>query len=260
MRTIIYWFSGTGNSFHVAKSLQDNLDDVELIPVTKALNGDIEIASKTGLVFPVYAWGPPVAVSKLIERLPSNKPDYLFAAVTYGTSPGTTIAITRKMLKNRGLQLNAGFSVRMVKNYPPFGGAPKEQEQRKINSAAETGIEKIVAGVRDGKCGDLSKSNFFMSFVGHLVYPIFKAGLSKQKNSKFYADDKCTSCGICEKVCPVLNVQLADGGRPTWGNHCEQCFACFHWCPENAVQYGKKTSNQVRYHHPDTKLSDMTLN
>ena len=116
MRSIIYWFSGTGNSFHVAKSLQENLDDVELIPVASALKGDIELAPATGLVFPVYAFGPPLMVSKFIEMLPSTKPDYLFAVATYGGLPGSTIAITRKMLKKRGLPLNAGFSVKMVEN------------------------------------------------------------------------------------------------------------------------------------------------
>jgi len=29
MRTVIYWFSGTGNSFYLAKSLQEGLEDAE---------------------------------------------------------------------------------------------------------------------------------------------------------------------------------------------------------------------------------------
>jgi len=92
-----------------------------------------------------------------------------------------------------------------------------------------------------------------------MAYPMFTSAVSKQKKSKFYADEKCTSCGICKKVCPVDNVLLPEGGRPSWNTNCEQCFACFHWCPENAVQYGKKTGDQNRYHHPDTELTDMIL-
>jgi Pyruvate/2-oxoacid:ferredoxin oxidoreductase delta subunit len=44
-------------------------------------------------------------------------------------------------------------------------------------------------------------------------------------------------------------------GKPKWLGHCEQCFACFHWCPQKAVQYGR-SSKQRRYHHPQAALSD----
>lgn len=37
MKTIIYWFSGTGNSLSVAKELAKQCGDTELIPMVKAL-------------------------------------------------------------------------------------------------------------------------------------------------------------------------------------------------------------------------------
>lgn len=259
MRTVIYWFSGTGNSFHVAKALQEGLDDVELIPVVQALDGDIEPSQRTGLVFPVYAWGPPAIVARFIENLPSDTPDYLFAVATYGGAPGSVMAITRRMLKRRGLELNASFSVKMVENYPPMGGPPGEKKQRKINDAAETEIAQIMTGIRGSVSGDFTRKNLFFSLIGRLVYPIFRRALSRQSDSKFYADEKCSSCGICARVCSVGNVELLDGEKPTWGDRCEQCFACFHWCPEKAVQYGKKTGDMVRYHHPGTSLNDLML-
>ena len=259
MKTIIYWFSGTGNSFHVAKSLLEGLDDVELIPIVKALDNDIKPSKSIGLVFPVYSWGPPVIVAKFIENLPSDTPDYLFAVATCGGNPGSTMAITRGMLKRRGLVLNASFAVKMVENYPPMGGAPDEEKQRMINGAAESEIAKIIVGIRDNTSGDFTKKNLLFSLIGRIVYPIFSKALSRQSVSKFYADEKCSSCGICVRLCPVQNVQLLEGEKPTWGNRCEQCFACFHWCPEKAVQTGRKTMDMVRYHHPGTSLNDMML-
>ncbi len=259
MRTVIYWFSGTGNSFHVASALQGGLDDVELISVVQALDGDMEPSQRIGLVFPVYAWGPPAIVARFIEKLPSGTPDYLFAVASYGGHPGSAIALTRRMLKRRGLVLNAGFSVRMVENYPPMGGAPEEKKQLKINDAAETEITTIIARIREGATGDFSKKSLFFSLFGRLVYPMFRWALSRQSRSKFYADEKCSSCGICVRVCPAKNIELPDGKKPTWSNRCEQCFACFHWCPEYAVQYGKKTVDMIRYHHPGTSLKDLML-
>ncbi len=259
MKTVIYWFSGTGNSFHLAKAMQEGLDDVEMIPVVKALDDDIEPSKRIGLVFPVYAWGPPAIVAKFIAKLPSDIPEYLFAAATYGGDPGSTMAITRGMLKRRGLVMNASFAVKMVENYPPMGGPPAEEKQRKINGAAETEIAQIINRIREGASGDFVKKNLFFSLIGSMVYPIFRRALSTKSGSKFYADEKCSLCGICARICPVQNVRLLEGEKPTWGNRCEQCFACFHWCPEKAVQTGRKTVDMVRYHHPETSLNDLIL-
>jgi ferredoxin len=259
MRTVIYWFSGTGNSYHVARALKEGLDDVQLVPMAEALHGDREPSQRIGLVFPVYAWGPPAIVAGFVERLPEDTPDYLFAVVSYGGAPGSAIAITRRMLKRRGLPLNAAFSVRMVENYPPMGGSPPQEKQLKINAAAETDLAEIITRIREGVSGDFSKKNGLLSVFGRMVYPLFRWSLSRQSKSKFFADGKCISCGICSKICPVGNIELPDGKTPTWGRRCEQCFACFHWCPEKAVQYGRKTANMTRYHHPGTSLSDLIL-
>jgi NAD-dependent dihydropyrimidine dehydrogenase PreA subunit len=72
----------------------------------------------------------------------------------------------------------------------------------------------------------------------------------------FRADENCTGCGTCEKVCPVGDIKM-EGGRPVWLHKCTQCFACLQWCPKEAIQFGKGTSGRKRYHHPDVKLSDM---
>lgn len=44
-------------------------------------------------------------------------------------------------------------------------------------------------------------------------------------------------CGICARVCPVDNIEMADG-RPVWQNRCENCLACVNWCPREAIQGG----------------------
>ena len=72
MSTVVYWFSGSGNSFHVAKALQEGMEDVELVPVAEAVNADVQLSPKMGLVFPVYVWGPEKAVQyggKTLEQV-----------------------------------------------------------------------------------------------------------------------------------------------------------------------------------------------
>jgi len=73
----------------------------------------------------------------------------------------------------------------------------------------------------------------------------------------FWTDNKCNGCEICGRVCPVGNI-VFESGKPAWQHRCEQCLACIQWCPQEAIQYGKKTPAYERYHHPEVKLKDMT--
>ncbi len=73
---------------------------------------------------------------------------------------------------------------------------------------------------------------------------------------EFWVDEKCNGCAICEKACPVSNIVMA-AEKPTWLHQCEQCLACIQWCPKEAIQYGKKTPNYERYHHPEITLKDI---
>lgn len=258
METKIYWFSGSGNSLHAAKRIRAAIEDAELIPVAEAIGEVEELPGRMGLVFPVYAWGPPALVSEFIESLPSGSPDYVFAVATCGGSPGSAMSITRRKLNKRGIGLDASLTLKMVENYPPMGGAPGKEKQDAILDDAEEELDAIVEKTADGWHGSAGRNNFFFSLLGRLVHPLFSRNVSRQAG-KFRADDKCTSCGICVKVCPVRNIELKDDGVPVWSDRCQQCFACFHWCPEEAVQFGSRTEKQPRYHHPGVSLKDMLL-
>ena len=74
-------------------------------------------------------------------------------------------------------------------------------------------------------------------------------------DKQFWVTDRCNSCGICVKVCPVNNINLIEG-KPVWQHKCEHCLGCLQWCPKEAIQFGKSTAKRKRYHHPDIKVQD----
>jgi len=257
MATKLYWFSGTGNSLAVAKAIAAGLDDAELVPIARAVGAPGEPAERIGLIFPVYAFGPPLIVERFVRSMPAADGAEVFAVITYAGASGGTVKLLRRLLAERGLGLSAAYGVKMPSNYPPMGGAPKEAKQQKVLAKAARRIEAIVADVRAGARGTFANGFFLFRWMSGPIHRGFAKGVPTA-DRKFTADDRCNECGLCAQVCPVGNIEMVDG-RPQWLGHCEQCFACFHLCPQRAIQCGKKTDRQARYHHPDTTAADFIV-
>ena len=114
-------------------------------------------------------------------------------------------------------------------------------------------IAKIISGRREYKIeGNLWILDTIVTKIARRIY--FSKLKTNDKN--FTADEKCIKCGTCEQICPVKNIKL-ENGKPAWQHNCEQCLACYHWCPAAAIQYGDKTRKKKRYHHPETKLTEL---
>lgn len=253
MKTIIYWFSGTGNSLAAAKALTEQYGEVELVSMAKALGNPQPAVEQIGLVFPVYSFGPPALVARFVEKLNASPDSYIFAVVTYAGGQGGTLAILRRLLQKRGLDLAAGWGVKMPENFPPFGGAPSPEKQLAINADAAEKLRQIAASLSMSPRGQYDSSMILWRLLSKAAYPFFRRFV-KHGDRVFKADNKCNGCGICAKVCPVADIEMF-AGKPRWLGHCEQCYACFHWCPQKAVQCGP-SSKQHRYHHPAVALAD----
>ena len=85
----IYYFSGTGNSLHVAKELEKRIPEANLIPIASLLNKDvIETNGETvWFVFPIYLKAIPVPVKKFIKKLDLKSAKYIFALATRARFP-----------------------------------------------------------------------------------------------------------------------------------------------------------------------------
>lgn len=256
MKTVIYYFSGTGNSLFVARELGSSLGGAELVHMASALRGGVPAdADRIGLVFPVYMWGLPLIAARFAEKLSGLSGKYIFAVSTMGGSAGLTLQQLDGILRRGGARLSCGFNVKMPGNYIPMKGAQPSAEVSSIIDGARSRVKEIARLIASGADGIVERGPWYSRLLSSAVYAIGSAKINGM-DGKFAADSKCTSCGLCAKICPVENIVMKDG-RPCWQHRCEQCMACIQWCPVSAIQYGRATEGRVRYRNPGIKAEDL---
>ena len=258
MTTEIYYFSGTGNSLVVARDIAERTDArLTSIPSLPA-DGSVETtADRVGMVFPVYYTRIPGIVARFVSRCESLEAKYVFAVATAGGISGTVLDRLSSALENRGGCLAAGFVVRMPPNYIHDGDALPLFIERRILRKWAKRADEIAAVIRNGKHHIQKRFNPVATalFSGKLDRMHAAGGLDPESDVNFRTDGRCRECGTCAKVCPVNNIEMADG--PVWKHRCEKCLACIQWCPEETIQYGDVTVKRRRYHHPAVKVADM---
>ncbi len=235
---MIFYFSGTGNSRWVAMQLATMTGDkavsitgIEEIP---DLNGEKYL----GLVFPIYAWAVPEPMLDFIGRLQEFN-GFTYAVCTCGGEAG----LAMKKLA-RIVPLKAAYSVSMPNNYI-VGSEPDSGEivHEKIEAAGTrlNGIAEEILAENENYMVEEGSMAFFKSSIASSGFNAFA-----RSTGPFYADDRCTSCGICEKDCPAGTIYMSEG-KPSWNKKCYQCLKCINGCPEEAIQYGSKTIGRKRY-------------
>jgi len=257
MKNIIFWFSGTGNSLSLATDLAKRLGNTDLIPLASIINRTIPSAEIMGIVFPVYAFGPPLIVKRFIERAPLDKAKYIFSVATMGGLAGSVHAETRQLLASRGAELSAGWSISMPGNYPVLSAPPPPAKQALLFEKAGRRLDEIAAAISGGKKGIYEDTRLPLRWVFSLIR---KKSIDRfpEADGHFTVGKNCKHCALCAKVCPVSNIRIAEG-NPVWMHHCEQCMACLQWCPVQAIEFGKATVGKPRYHHPRFKAHDFCL-
>ena len=256
MNTTIFYFSGTGNSLWAARQVAGGLGNAELVSMfdVERIRGKIS-SEVVGLAFPVHIWGVPGPVVDFVKALPDLSAEYVFAIATNGGQVSNTLVQLKRIMRERGLPLAAGFDITLPSNYIPWGGpGPKEKQDDRFERAREK-LAAIAALVKERENIPVEKGPLWQRILFSGFYKMSFPQVPRM-DRQFLADGKCTHCEVCRKVCPAGNITMSDG-RPVWNHHCVQCFACLQWCPPEAIQYGKKTPRYERYHHPEITLKDV---
>ncbi|MCK9278143.1 MAG: EFR1 family ferrodoxin [Methanoculleus sp.] len=260
MKTVIYYFTGTGNSLAAARKIAGALGETELVPIASLANTPGPVtptADRVGIVCPVYDSGVPVMVAEFAERLGLSRANYTFAVVTMaGMGVAALHQLNGIFSKRQNQKLDAAFAVTMPGNFPPLARLPAGEKCDRVLGKADIRLGEIAQAIGSGRAvppGFAPVSRLLKA----LIYGPFAAG-ARGAGERFSVSDACTGCGTCAKVCPAGNLTLVDG-RPAWAQQCELCCACLHFCPVEAIQLHmmRGTEGRGRYRHPDLTVADM---
>lgn len=256
---MIFYFTGTGNSGYVANEIAKSNND-RVISISKLINEkeNLEFNLKDGeiigIIFPIYAWSAPKMVFDFIRQVKFNnyKNNYIFSIATCGANIGNAIGIIEKEFNKKNMKLNSGFSLVMPNNYMIVGDVDSKDIERQKLDKAKKEIDKINMIIKERKSDifELEKG-VAPRILSNIINPLFnKFGINIDK---FYSNDDCISCGLCEKVCNS-NIITLNQGKPNWNGNCCQCLACINYCPKKAIQYGKGSIDKGRYINPYFKI------
>jgi ferredoxin len=262
MKTIIYYFTGTGNSLAATQKIASLLGDCELVPIAsfKDITGDIvPEAERIGIVCPVYDSGLPILVGEFAGRLDLSNVRYRFGILTLGGTGVAALHMLNDILKKRtGRRLDAAFIVKMPGNFPAVSSPPEGEKRDQILSAADIHLTEIAGLIAKGAAVSPGFEPL-SSLLQLMLYRPFARSVH-DADRKFSVSDACTSCGTCAIVCPVNNI-IIEKGRPLWQHRCELCCACLNFCPTKAIDLAmlRGTKGRGRYRHPDLKIADMKV-
>lgn len=256
MKTILYYFSGTGNSLVAAKKIASQIEECTLVPIVYAMNNDQFIIepSRIIFVFPLYFLSFPKIVLDFIDKVELKENVEIICITTRGfKAMGGVFSHFRKILKSKNRKLSMGFYIDMPSNDVTLFNIHSKEEQEELLDAVDDKIHKIVEVILNHKT-HYDPEPF--GFMRHFRYKQAYLNHLKTAYKLFYAEKSCSGCGICSFVCPINNIMIKDK-KPIWKDNCQLCEACINFCPMKCIQFSNKSQKKERYVHPKVSMKDI---
>ncbi len=258
----IYYLSGTGNSYRVARWMDEAVKarsiDSAVIPVESARPERELVASRHQLVlfvFPTHGFTAPWKMIRFALGVPAGNGAAAFCTATRGAlkfgpvtvpgAAGTAALIIGLILLCKEYRLRGITGIDMPSNWMSlYSGFSRENSPAYIarrKGRADRIFESILAGhthwVSWSNAWDLLLWGLPLLWLSALYLLVGRFFLAKL----FFANNNCTSCGQCANHCPTDAITMVGkrNPRPYWKYNCESCMRCMGYCPSKAVEAGQ---------------------
>lgn len=245
---MVIYFTGTGNSRFLARSLASALED-ELVSAPELIkqNRTGSFASEKPWVFvsPTYGWQIPRTFRRFIMDSSFTGSDQAYFVMDCGSGTGNAQKGIRELCAAKGFRFMGLAEIKMPENYIAVFSAPDEKTAEKLLRIGEKKALKAAEQIKAGEAFPERKAGVLGSFLSGPVnrgFYRFTIG-----DRKFRVTGACISCGQCAENCMVNNITI-ENGRPVWHGGCIHCMACICRCPTEAIEYGKHSVGLRRYY------------
>ena len=265
LKTLVVYFSQTGNTEAVAEAIAEGLSDasagpIDVRPIEEVGPDDWLAYQALGLGTPVFYYHEPPNVRDWIKALVhSARPVPVFTFNTNGGNPCNTLRRMQKFLRAKGGRVLDSFECFGYDTYPIFlksfrrWGHPSEAD---LSDAAAFG-EAFAAKARAFLAGErVAEARY--DFVGGRLFRLSwicrKPFLDRFFPKLNLVPDLCTQCGACARACPTDNIVLQPD--PVFRNRCIHCYLCERVCPANAIQCDWQRWTEKQNPGPPTRPAD----
>ena len=263
--SLLYVLSGTGNTFRVARWIQDLFEKSGIATHLKFiehanLQDDFKDPDRqlTIILFPTHGFMPPWSMIKFLFKMPRQKRAKVLSIATRGAiwigpvkipgAAGFANFFAALVLLFKGYDIRGFFSLDMASNFNNFHPSLTHGAVKDICKKSKRKMAFFISRVMAGKRVLLTLNNLYEGIWASLLFwliPIFpilylifaKTGMAKM----MFSNNNCVSCGMCAKICPNHAIdmkRLFGKKRPFWTYHCENCMRCMGYCPKKAVEAG----------------------
>ena len=249
---MILYFSGTGNTKFVAEYIADHIGDqcISLNDVLK-YKKPLEFHSEKPFVFaaPIYAWGYPRIIEKLIERAKLTGSRRIYFVASMESQTGDCDKMLWRIADKKNMRFMGFCGIPMPNNYVYGGNVPTTGEAEDKITHSLRYLEELSDKIETRAFITKIDETPFSSVLSVPVNKMFNQFMISSRS--FIVSGQCMACGQCVKVCPVNNIRISPGGVPHFGRSCLNCYACINRCPAEAINIGKRTMRTRRYVCPD---------
>jgi ferredoxin len=241
----IYYFSGTGNTLlacrEVAETLGERGVEARLHPIEHSDPSKIVPGHTLGIAFPGAAAVTYPIVYDFIRGLPPGGGVGAFALATLGGGTLNVNGHIRGMLEAKGYTPLGAKEIRM-----PFNTLIRKYDDKRVK-------EQIKRGEKAAHDFAVDLAEGEAHWLRIPLLPDFAAwALGSRRAWSFYGsltplhrdDEKCTGCGLCERICPAKAMRV--GARVENLPGCQLCLRCVSYCPSEALYYARNLFARYR--------------
>ncbi len=253
----IIYFSGTGNTKFIAKNMKNKLQeydyDCDLINIEK---DKINIDDYESLIIggPVYVDRYPEILLNYVEN---NLKNFTGRCMLFTTQASNKDSTAFQHCINRMPNLNITYCTFFVmpNNFYNFmfKKSSKEEENQCFDKSLLI-VEESIKNFLDGRVKNYSRKKLTVKMIDITYKFIFNYYVGFENKKITIDKQKCTSCKLCEKLCPVNCIKINDG--VSFNKNCLFCQRCINICPNNAFLLKNK---EIIQYKPDFKRIIKTI-